>query len=69
MKDGDAFELFITSLVVVFFSFIFWNIGYDIGMKKEQTKVIQSQDYVDRLRNVDSAKKELFELKKVLNNE
>ena len=67
MSDGS--DILVIALIVILFSGVFWNIGHDTGMKREQTKVVKSQKYVDGLRAIESAKKQMVVLKEKLNHE
>ena len=68
MSDSPA-----EGLVLLIVLFLFIGIGYATGIhhgeQRERDKAIKSQDYVDRLRTLDSAENAFNKLKKDLNNE
>ena len=54
---SDGVEAFMIGAVILVFSIIFWNLGYNLGEQVERAKVVESDDYIEDIRALDTANK------------
>lgn len=58
--------LFLIGFIII--SVIFWNAGHYQGEYRTKQRVIESQEYVDTLRKLDSAEKKIKAIRESLND-